>query len=379
MLIGVPKEIKVHEYRVGLTPESVRELVAGGHAVLVESGAGGGIGATDDDYRAAGATIAASAAEVFDRAELIVKVKEPLAPERARLRPGQAIFTYLHLAPDPDQARELVWSGAIAIAYETVTAPGGGLPLLAPMSVVAGRMAVQVAAHYLERPQGGRGVLIPGAAGVAPARVLVLGAGVVGSNAALVACGMGGEVTVLNRTAGPLERLAAKLGPRVKTAVSTPAVIEHELREADAVIGAALVPGALAPKLVTRAMVTGMKAGSVLVDVSIDQGGCFETSRPTTHADPVYTVDGVVHYCVANMPGAVPRTSTYALNHATLPFVRTLADRGIVRALEDDAHLRNGLNVYRGAVTCRQVAEALGWGHVDPVRALATPPAGRQD
>ncbi|OGA25191.1 MAG: alanine dehydrogenase [Betaproteobacteria bacterium RIFCSPLOWO2_02_FULL_67_26] len=373
MLIGVPKEIKVHEYRVGLTPESVRALVAGGHRVLVEKEAGEGIGAADADYRAAGAAIAETAEEVFAAAELIVKVKEPLAPERARLRPGQAIFTYLHLAPDADQTRELVQSGAIGIAYETVTAPDGGLPLLAPMSVVAGRMAVQVAAHYLERPHGGRGVLIPGAAGVPPARVLILGAGVVGSNAALIALGMGGEVTVLNRSTGPLQRLAAQFGPRVKTGISTPGAIAAQLRDADAVIGAALVPGALAPKLVTRGMLAGMKRGAVMVDVSIDQGGCFETSRPTTHADPVYTVDGVIHYCVANMPGAVPRTSTYALNHATLPFVMELAGRGVVEALKQNEHLRNGLNVCRGAVTRREVAAARGYPYTGAVQALGNP------
>jgi alanine dehydrogenase len=286
------------------------------------------------------------------------------------LRPGQALFTYLHLAPDAEQARDLVASGAIAIAYETVTSPDGGLPLLAPMSVVAGRMAIQVAAHYLERPQGGRGVLIPGAKGVPPARILVLGAGVVGSNAARIALGMGGDVTVLSRSPGPFERLASELGPRLKTGVSSPGAIEENLRDADAVIGAALIPGALAPKLVTRSMIAGMRPGSVVVDVSIDQGGCFETSRPTTHADPVFTVDGVLHYCVANMPGAVPRTSTYALNHATLPFVLELADRGVVPALKGNEHLRNGLNVCRGAITRREVAEALGYPYVDPLQAL---------
>jgi alanine dehydrogenase len=370
MRIGVPKEIKVHEYRVGLTPESVRALVARGHRVLVERGAGAGIGADDADYRSAGATVALTPNEVFGEAELIVKVKEPLAPERAMLRPGQALFTYLHLAPDAEQARDLVASGAIAIAYETVTSLDGGLPLLAPMSVVAGRMAIQVAAHYLERPQGGRGVLIPGAKGVPPARILVLGAGVVGSNAARIALGMGGDVTVLSRSPGPFERLASELGPRLKTGVSSPGAIEKNLRDADAVIGAALIPGALAPKLVTRSMIAGMRPGSVVVDVSIDQGGCFETSRPTTHADPVFTVDGVLHYCVANMPGAVPRTSTYALNHATLPFVLELADRGVVPALKGNEHLRNGLNVCRGAITRREVAEALGYPYVDPLQAL---------
>jgi alanine dehydrogenase len=370
MLIGVPREIKVHEYRVGLTPESVRGLCAGGHRVLVEAGAGVGIGASDDDYRAAGAAIAATAAEVFAGAELIVKVKEPLAPERARLRPGQVLFTYLHLAPDPEQARDLVASGAIAIGYETVTRAGGGLPLLEPMSVVAGRMSIQVAAHYLERPQGGRGVLLSGAGSVPPAQVLVLGAGIVGSNAARIGIGMGADVTALNRSEGPLRRLSADLGPRLRTAPATPENIVECLRTADAVIGAALVPGGSAPKLVTRAMLAGMNRATVLVDVSIDQGGCFETSRPTTHADPVYTLDGIIHYCVANMPGAVPRTSTYALNGATLPLVKELADRGVADALKADEHLRNGLQVCRGAVTHPEVARALGHPFVEPLRAL---------
>ena len=371
MLIGVPKEIKVHEYRVGLTPESVRQLAGRGHRVLVQTGAGIGIGATDDDYRAAGATMVATPEEIFAQAELIVKVKEPLARERALLRRDQALFTYLHLAPDADQARELLKSGAIAIAYETVTAPGGGLPLLAPMSEVAGRMAIQVAAHYLERPQGGRGILISGASGVPAANVLVLGAGVVGSNAARVAVGMGAQVTVLSRSEEPLRRLSAELGTELRTGPSTLEAVAEALGTADAVIGAALVPGALAPRLVTRAMLAAMQPGSVLVDVSIDQGGCFETSRPTTHADPVFTLDGIVHYCVANMPGAVPRTSTYALNHATLPFVAELADRGVAAALGQNAHLRNGLNVCRGAITRREVADALGYACLDPLKALA--------
>ncbi len=370
MLIGVPKEIKVHEYRVGLTPESVRVLTGRGHRVIVEQGAGAGMDAGDDDYRRAGAAVAATADEVFGEAELVVKVKEPLAPERARLRAGQAIFTYLHLAPDPEQARDLVASGVTAIAYETVTSPQGGLPLLAPMSEVAGRMAVQVAAHYLERPQGGRGVLVSGATGVPPARILVLGAGVVGTNAARVGIGMGASVTVTGREAGVLRRLSADLGPGLRTFFASPDAIESEVRGADAVIGAALVPGAVAPKLVTRGMLAGMKPGAVIVDVSIDQGGCCETSRPTTHADPVYAVDGIVHYCVANMPGAVPRTSTYALNHATLPFVTELADRGIVPALRGNEHLRNGLNVCCGAVTRPEVARALGYSPAEPLAVL---------
>jgi alanine dehydrogenase len=371
MLIGVPKEIKVHEYRVGLTPESARELVARGHRVLVETNAGEGIGASDADYRAAGAGIADSPDEVFAAAELIVKVKEPLAAERARLRSGQAVFTYLHLAPDPDQVRDLLASGAAAIAYETVTSPEGGLPLLAPMSEVAGRMAVQVAAHYLERPSGGRGVLIAGATGVAPARVVVLGAGVVGSNAARIAAAMGAEVAALSRSPGPLQRLQSELGPRLRAFVSNPADIDRELREADAVIGSAMVPGGLAPKLVTRGMLATMKKGAVLVDVAIDQGGCFESSRPTTHADPVFTVDGVIHYCVANMPGAVPRTSTYALNRATLPFVLDLAQRGVLEALQTNRGLREGLNIFRGKVTRREVAEALGYAYTEAREALA--------
>jgi alanine dehydrogenase len=370
MLIGVPKEIKVHEYRVGLTPESVRELVAGGHRVIVQRDAGAGIGATDADYSSAGGTIAASAEEVLRQADLIVKVKEPLAQERAWLRAGQALFTYLHLAPDAEQTRDLLKSGVIAIAYETVTSPAGGLPLLAPMSVVAGRMAVQVAAHFLERPHGGRGVLLSGATGVPPGRVLILGAGTVGSNAALIALGMNAEVVVLSRANGGLERLQARLGPRLKTGVATPQAIAEALRGADAVIATAMVPGGLAPKLVTRTMLAGMKQGAVVVDVSIDQGGCFETSRPTTHAEPVFTVDGIIHYCVANMPGAVPRTSTYTLNHATLPLVKELANRGVVQALAENEHLRNGLNICRGAVTRREVAEARGYPYSEPTRAL---------
>lgn len=372
MLIGVPKEIKVHEYRVGLTPESVRQLVARGHRVMVQRDAGAGIGATDSDYASAGGVIVANAQEVLEQAEMIVKVKEPLAQERTWLRAGQALFTYLHLAADAEQTRDLVKSGVIAIAYETVTSPTGSLPLLAPMSVVAGRMAVQVAAHFLERAHGGRGVLLSGATGVPPGRILILGAGVAGSNAALIALGMGAEVAVLSRSARPLERLKAELGPRLKTGIATPQAIGEELGGADAVIATAMVPGGLAPKLVTRAMLAGMKQGAVVVDVAIDQGGCFETSRPTTHAEPVFTVDGIVHYCVANMPGAVPRTSTYALNHATLPFVKELADRGVVQALKFNEHLRDGLNVCRGAVTRREVAAARGYPYEEPLRALST-------
>ena len=368
--IGVPKEIKVHEYRVGLTPESVHRLVACGQVVVVEHTAGAGIGATDEDYRKAGALIATDAAEVFARADLVVKVKEPLAGERARLRPGQALFAYLHLAPDPAQARDLLASHATAIGYESVTSDAGGLPLLAPMSEVAGRMSIQVAAHYLEKPHGGRGVLMAGASGVPPARVVVLGSGVVGVNAASIAIAMGAEVTMLDRSTVRLQGLASRFGPRLHVAESSPAAIESLLPEADAVIGGALVPGALAPRLVSRAMLGLMRAGTVLVDVSIDQGGCFETSRPTTHAEPVFTLDGIVHYCVANMPGAVPRTSTYALNRAILPFVEELALRGVDAALRENPHLRNGLTVYRGRITRPEVATALGLGWVDAAEAL---------
>ena len=371
MRIGVPKEIKVEEHRVGLTPESVRRLAGLGHAVTVQAGAGAGIGASDDDYRAAGAAIEAGAAAVFAAAELVVKVKEPLAAERRLLRPGQALFTYLHLAPDPEQARELVASGCTAIAYETVTGPQGGLPLLAPMSEVAGRMAVQVAARFLERPPGGRGVLLAGATGVPGADVLVLGAGVVGTNAASLALRMGARVTLLSRSGAPLRVLERALDQDLRTGVSTAQAVASALRAADVVIGAALVPGALAPKLVTRGMLATMRPGAVMVDVSIDQGGCFETSRPTTHADPVFAVDGILHYCVANMPGAVPRTSTYALNRATLPYVEALAGAGIAAALRKDEGLRNGLNVHRGAVTRPEVADALGLGYVEAGRALA--------
>jgi alanine dehydrogenase len=370
MRIGVPREIKVEEYRVGLVPESVARLVAQGHRVIVERGAGEGIGASDDDYRAAGALLVPGAEEVWAEAELVVKVKEPLASERARLRPGQALFTYLHLAPDRDQVRELLASGATAIAYETVSAPDGGLPLLAPMSEVAGRMAAHVAAHWLEKPVGGRGVLLSGACAVPGAEVLVLGAGVVGSHAARVASAMGARVTVLSRSEAPLARLRAELGGALRTGIASAEAIGAEAARADAVIGAALVPGALAPKLLTRTMLATMRRGAVLVDVSIDQGGCFETSRPTTHADPVYAVDGILHYCVANMPGAVPRTSAYALNRATLPFVEQLAAKGVVAGLAADPHLRAGLHVFGGRLTRREVAEAQGLAWVSAEEAL---------
>jgi alanine dehydrogenase len=369
MRIGVPKEIKVLEQRVGLTPASVGELVHHGHTVLVERSAGAGIGRSDDDYRRAGATIAETAAQVFRDAELIVKVKEPQAAERAMLRPGQVLFTYLHLAPDPDQARELIASGAICIAYETVTSVSGGLPLLAPMSEVAGRMAVQAGAHYLEKPQGGKGLLLGGVPGVAPAKVTVLGGGVVGTHAAEIALGMGAQVAVLDRSVDALRRLWSQFGSRLLTVFSSRDAIERHVASADLVIGGVLVPGASAPKLVSAELIGRMEPGSVVVDVAIDQGGCFATSHPTTHAEPTYVVDGVVHYCVANMPGGVPRTSTYALNNVTLPFVLALAGKGWRHALADDVHLRNGLNVAAGKVTCEPVAEALGYAYV-PVEQL---------
>jgi len=358
MRIGVPKEIKNHEYRVGLVPSSAHELVNNGHQVMVETGAGLGIGLTDQDYIAAGATIAATADEVFAQAEMIVKVKEPLADERKKLRKGQILFTYLHLAPDPAQTKDLIDSGAVCIAYETVTAANGSLPLLTPMSEVAGRLAPQVGAHALEKAQGGRGVLLGGVPGVSAAEVVVLGGGVSGTHATTIAVGMGAQVTVVDRSADALKRLASQFGTSISTVFSTQAAIEELVRRADLLIGTVLVPGAAAPKLVTREMVKSMKPGSVIVDVAIDQGGCVETSHATTHADPTYVVDGVVHYCVANMPGAVARTSTFALNNVTLPFALALANKGWKKALADDAHLRNGLNVCEGKLTCEPVAQA---------------------
>ena len=357
MRVGVPREIKVQEYRVGLTPTSVREVVAHGHQVLVERGAGAGIGAGDAAYEKAGAKIVEDA---FADADLIVKVKEPQPDERKRLREHHVLFTYLHLAPDAQQARDLVATGAVCIAYETVTRPGGGLPLLAPMSEVAGRMAIQVGAGCLEKERGGMGTLLAGVPGVPAAKIVILGAGVVGSNAARIAVGSGARVFALDRSVDALRRVESEFGARVVTVYSSRDAIEQHVLSADLVIGAVLVPGAAAPRLVSQALLKRMKPGAALVDVSIDQGGCFETSRPTTHADPTYVVDGVVHYCVANMPGAVPRTSTYALNNATLPFVRALADKGWARALADDPHLREGLNVARGKITYRAVAQALG-------------------
>jgi alanine dehydrogenase len=369
MLIGVPKEIKNRENRVGLTPESVQELIAAGHQVLVESHAGQGINASDDDYIMAGAALAANATEVFAQAEMIVKVKEPQAIERAMLCEGQLLFTYLHLAPDAEQTKDLVASGATCIAYETITSASGALPLLAPMSEVAGRMSIQAGSHVLEKTQGGRGMLLGGVPGVAPAKVVVIGGGVVGSNAVQMALGARADVTVLDRSKQALVYLDQEFGGAVKTVYSTKAALEKHVSEADLVIGSVLIPGATAPKLVTAKMVAGMKKGAVLVDVAIDQGGCFATSHATTHEEPTYEVDGVMHYCVANMPGGVPLTSTYALNNATLPYVMKLANQGWRQALTGDEHFLAGLNVHAGQVTNVHVAEALGYQYVDPALA----------
>jgi alanine dehydrogenase len=360
MRIGVPKEIKVHEYRVGLVPAGARELVQAGHEVLVESGAGAGVGYDDLAYRGAGATVVATAAEVFAAAELIVKVKELQPAEFPMLRKGQVLFTYLHLAPDPAQARALRAAQVTAIAYETVTAPDGSLPLLTPMSEVAGRLSIQVGAVSLQKANGGMGVLLGGVAGVPPAKVVVLGGGVAGTNAVEMAVGLHADVTVVDRSVKRLRELSAQFGGRIKTVYSTAAAIEALVLDADLVVGAVLVAGAAAPKLVSRDLVSRMKPGSVLVDISIDQGGCFETSRPTTHADPTYVIDGVVHYCVANMPGAVARTSTLALTNATLPYVKALAGLGWKEAIARDPHLANGLNVHAGAITHEAVARSLG-------------------
>ncbi len=372
MLVGAPKEIKKAERRVGLTPASVRELVAHGHQVLVESGAGIGIGAADEAYVAAGARIAPSSAEVWDQAEMVVKVKEPQAVERAQLGEDQVLFTYLHLAPDPDQTRELVESGSTCIAYETVTDREGGLPLLAPMSQVAGRMSIQAGAHCLEAPSGGSGLLLGGVPGVKAANVVVIGGGVVGEHAIQMAAGLGAEVIVLDNNIAVLDRLARRFGTALQTVYSTASALEEWVLDADLVVGAVLVKGDRAPRLVTADMIKRMRPGSVVVDVAIDQGGCFETSRPTTHEDPTYVVDDIVHYCVANMPGAVPRTSTYALNNATLPFTLALADKGAKQAMLDDEHLLGGLNVCKGKVTEEHVARALGYQYVEPLEALAT-------
>ena len=370
MRIGVPKEIKVHEYRVGLVPSSVLELVHHGHEVLVQTGAGLGAGLTDADYVAAGAKMVDSADQIFAEADMVVKVKEPQAEERKKLRPGQILFTYLHLAPDAPQTRDLIDSGAICIAYETVTAPNGSLPLLTPMSEVAGRLAPQVGAHALEKAQGGRGVLLGGVPGVPAAEVVILGGGVSGTHAATIAVGMGAQVTVVDRSADALKRLAAQFGTSISTVFSTRSAIEELVRRADLLIGTVLVPGAAAPKLVTKEMVRTMKQGSVIVDVAIDQGGCVETSHATTHADPTYVVDGVVHYCVANMPGAVARTSTFALNSVTLPFTLALANNGWKKALAQDVHLRNGLNVSEGQITCEPVAQAHNLPYVPAEKAI---------
>ena len=366
MKIGVPKEIKNHEYRVGLTPASVRELTLRGHKVLVQSGAGEAIGLSDEQYLAAGAELAPDAQSVFAACEMIVKVKEPQPQECAMLRPGQILYTYLHLAPDPEQTAALIKSGAICIAYETITGPGGGLPLLAPMSEVAGRMAVQAGAAHLEKSKGGMGVLLGGVPGVHAAHVVIIGAGMVGTNALQMAVGLGARVTVIDKSVDRLRQLDLIFGNRISTVYSTAHNIEEAVLDADLVIGGVLIPGAAAPKLVTAEMVARMKKGAVVVDVAIDQGGCFATSHPTTHAEPTYVVDGVVHYCVANMPGAVARTSTFALNNATIGHALALAGKGWKQALRDDPHLRMGLNVAEGKVTYEAVARDLGYAYVTP-------------
>lgn len=370
MLIGVPTEIKNHEYRVGLVPASVRELIRHGHEVIVQSNAGIGIGIENDEYTAAGATIIDSTEEIFAKAEMIVKVKEPQPNECKMLHEGQILFTYLHLAPDPVQAELLQASGCSAIAYETVTRAGGGLPLLMPMSQVAGRMSIQAGAHSLEKAQGGSGVLLGGVPGVAPANVVVIGGGVVGTNAIRMAMGMEAHVTVLDTSLQRLRELDFQFGSKLNTIFATTESIEEYSIKADLVVGAVLVPGAAAPKLLNREILSKMRPGSVVADVAIDQGGCFETSKPTTHQDPTYVVDGVVHYCVANMPGAVPRTSTFALNNATLPFAIELANKGVKQALLDDPHLMNGLNIHRGMYTHEAVAHDLGQSYTAPQKAL---------
>lgn len=364
MRIGVPKEIKNNEFRVGLVPSSVAELVHNGHQVTIEASAGVGAGVSDADYVAAGAKIATNADQIFADSDMIVKVKEPLAVERKKLKKGQILFTYLHLAPDPEQTKDLIASGATCIAYETVTSASGGLPLLTPMSEVAGRLAPQVGAHCLEKAAGGRGVLLGGVPGVPAADVVILGGGVSGTHAATIALGMGANVTVVDRSADVLRRISAQFNGAVRTVFSTRDAVKHLVTQADLLIGCVLIPGAAAPKLITRDMLKTMKPGSVIVDVAIDQGGCCETSKATTHADPTYVVDNVIHYCVANMPGAVARTSTFALNNGTLPFALALANKGWKQALIDDKHLRNGLNVHDGKLTCQPVAEALGMSFV---------------
>ena len=371
MLIGVPKEIKNHEYRIGLTPSGARELVSNGHQVIVQRDGGKAIGLTDEQYVKAGAQIVDTAEEIFARADMIIKVKEPQPNECAMLRPGQVLYTYLHLAPDPEQTKALVASGATCIAYETVTAPNGSLPLLAPMSEVAGRMSIQAGAHALEKAQGGSGVLLGGVPGVKPAEVLVIGGGVVGINAARMAMGMNAHVTILDRSLDRLKYLDELYGHQLTTIYSTRDAIEERLPDTDLVIGAVLIPGAAAPKLVSRDQLKLMRPGSVLVDVAIDQGGCFETSKATTHQNPTYEVDGIIHYCVANMPGGVARTSTFALTNATLPFAVQLANKGAKQALLDDEHLLNGLNVHAGKITYKAVADDLGYAYVPAREALA--------
>lgn len=370
MIIGVPKEIKNHEYRIGMTPAGVRELVHQGHQVLIQRDGGTAIGLTNELYESAGATLVETPEEIFAKADMIVKVKEPQPVECAMLRPGQILFTYLHLAPDPQQTKLLIESGVIAIAYETVTDDHGGLPLLAPMSEVAGRMAIQAGAHSLEKAQGGNGTLLGGVPGVLPGNVVVIGGGVVGENAARMAMGLGADVTVLDRSIDRLKELDNLYGPRLKTLYSTVESVESSVCDADLVVGAVLVPGAAAPKLVKRETLSKMKNGAVLVDVAIDQGGCFETSKATTHQEPTYNVDGVVHYCVANMPGGVARTATFALTNSTLPYVVALANKGYERALADDHHLREGLNIFKGSVTCRPVADDLGYEYVSAAEVL---------
>ncbi len=370
MLIGIPKEVKNHEYRVGMVPASIRELIARGHQVTVETSAGIGIGISDENYQAVGATIAPDAHTVYAQADMIVKVKEPQPEECHLLREGQILFTYLHLAPDPAQTKALVKSGCVAIAYETVTDNVGGLPLLTPMSEVAGRMSIQAGAHALEKAQGGRGVLLGGVPGVAPANVIVIGGGVVGTNAIRMAMGMEANVTVFDKSLARLRELDLQFGAKLNSLFATTESIERYAVKADLIIGAVLVPGSAAPRLISKAMLSAMKPGAVMVDVAIDQGGCFETSRPTTHDKPTYIEDGIVHYCVTNMPGGAPRTSTFALNNATLPFIVALADKGYKEALTADNNLRHGLNVYRGNVTYEAVANNLGYDYIPPEEAL---------
>ncbi len=370
MRVGVPKEIKTLEFRVGMTPAGVRELVTAGHEVFVETNAGHGIGMYDADYKAAGATVLGTAAEVFDKAELVIKVKEPQLSECAMLREDQVLFTYLHLAADPEQTRALVESGTTAIAYETVTARDGSLPLLTPMSEVAGRLSIQSGAYHLQKANGGRGVLLGGVPGVPPGKVVIIGGGVSGSHAADMAVGLGADVTILDRSLPRLREIDETWGGRIRTVYSTQQAIDDLVAEADLVVGAVLIAGAAAPKLVTAEDVQNMHDGAVMVDISIDQGGCFETSRPTTHAEPTYVVNGVVHYCVTNMPGAVPRTSTFALTNATLPFVKALANKGWRDALLADPHLANGLNVHAGHINHEAVAKDLGYEYRSPADAL---------